>query len=246
MSRQHDFIFGIRPVIEAIREGRNIERLLIKQGMQGNIYHELMKEVKEHSIPYQFVPLEKIESYTRKTHQGVIALMSLAEYQEISNILPGIYEKGEDPLIVCLDGVTDVRNLGAVARSSLCFGAHALLLPEKGSARITAEAVKTSAGALHTLPVCRTKSITRSINFLKDSGLKVICADEKRGKTASESVLTGPVILVMGSEDRGISRELLSLADIIIRIPITGNIGSLNVSVAAGILLYEINRQRSL
>jgi 23S rRNA (guanosine2251-2'-O)-methyltransferase len=157
-----------------------------------------------------------------------------------------IFEKGEDPLIIALDGVSDVRNFGAIVRSADCLGAHAVIIPEKGSARITADAIKTSAGALHTFPVCREKSIVNSIEYLKESGLKVIAATEKTGTNVSKLTLKGPAVLIMGGEDKGISRELISLSDYQIWIPMTGNIGSLNVSVAAGILLYEIVRQRSI
>jgi 23S rRNA (guanosine2251-2'-O)-methyltransferase len=183
---------------------------------------------------------------TRKNHQGVLAWLSVIEYQHIENLLPVIFEKGEDPLIIVLDGVSDVRNFGAIVRTAECLGAHAIVIPEKGSARITADAVKTSAGALHIFPVCREKSVVRAVEYLKDSGLRVVCAAEKSGTIASVTNLTGPSVLVLGSEDKGISRELTSMADQIIRIPMKGSIGSLNVSVAAGILLYEIARQRSL
>jgi len=245
MIRESDCIFGLRPVIEAIKAGKQIDRLLVKQGSQGPLYHELMTEVSKHNIVYQIVPVERIELVTRKNHQGVLAWLSEIEYQKISNLLPMIYEKGDDPLIIALDGVSDVRNFGAIVRSADCFGAHAVMIPEKGSARITSDAIKTSAGALHTMPVCREKSIVRSVEYLKDSGLKVICAVEKSDLQASGADLTGPSVLIMGSEDKGISRELTSLADHSVSIPMTGNIGSLNVSVAAGIFLYEIIRQRN-
>jgi 23S rRNA (guanosine2251-2'-O)-methyltransferase len=245
MQKETDCIFGLRPVIEAIKAGKQIDRLLIKQGLQGTLYHELMTEVKSHNIVYQIVPIERIELVTKKNHQGVLAWLSVIEYQYIANLLPMIFEKGEDPLIIALDGVSDVRNFGAIVRTAECLGAHAIIIPEKGSARITADAVKTSAGALHSFPVCREKSIVRSMEYLKESGLKLICAAEKSGKMASETSLTGPAVLILGSEDKGISRELVSLSDHQIRIPMTGTIGSLNVSVAAGILLYEIIRQRS-
>jgi 23S rRNA (guanosine2251-2'-O)-methyltransferase len=246
MQKETDCIFGLRAVIEAIRAGKQIDRLLIKQGLQGSLYHELMTEVKTHNIVYQIVPLERIELVTRKNHQGVLAWLSVIEFQYISNLLPMIWETGNDPLIIALDGVSDVRNFGAIVRTAECLGANGIIIPEKGSARITADAVKTSAGALHTFPVCREKSIVRAIEFLKDSGLKVICAGEKSGTIISEISLTGPVVLVLGSEDKGISRELVALSDNQIKIPMKGTIGSLNVSVAAGILLYEIIRQRSL
>ncbi|HZL76950.1 MAG TPA: 23S rRNA (guanosine(2251)-2'-O)-methyltransferase RlmB [Bacteroidales bacterium] len=245
MQKESDCIFGLRPVIEAIKAGKQIDRLLIKQGLQGQLYHELMSEVRNYGIAYQIVPVERIELVTRKNHQGVLAWLSVIEYQHIANLLPMIFEKGDDPLIVALDGVSDVRNFGAIARSAECLGAHAVLIPEKGSARITADAVKTSAGALHSFPVCREKSIVKSIEYLKESGLKIISATEKTGIEASKAQLTGPAVLILGSEEKGISRELLALTDQEIIIPMTGKIGSLNVSVAAGILIYEIIRQRS-
>jgi 23S rRNA (guanosine2251-2'-O)-methyltransferase len=244
--KESDCIYGLRPVIEAVRAGKQIDRLLIKQGLQGALYHELMIEVRNHNIAYQIVPLERIELVTRKNHQGVLAWLSLLEFQSITNLLPMIFEKGEDPLIIALDGVSDVRNFGAIVRSAECLGAHAVIIPEKGSARITADAIKTSAGALHSFPVCREKSIVRSVEYLKESGLKVITAGEKSGSPISEPDLKGPAVLIMGSEDKGISRELISLSDIQVMIPMKGEIGSLNVSVAAGIFLYEITRQRSL
>ncbi|OFY68578.1 MAG: 23S rRNA (guanosine(2251)-2'-O)-methyltransferase RlmB [Bacteroidetes bacterium RBG_13_43_22] len=245
MLKESDCIFGLRPVIEAIKAGKQIDRLLIRQGLQGPLYHELMNEVRKHEIVFQIVPVERIELVTRKNHQGVLAWLSVIEYQRIANLLPMIFEKGEDPLVIVLDGVSDVRNFGAIVRTSECLGAHSIVIPEKGSARITADAVKTSAGALHTFPVCREKSIVRSVEFLKNSGLKIICGAEKSGITASATDLTGPVVLILGSEDKGISRELTSLADLVVKIPMKGTISSLNVSVAAGILLYEILRQRS-
>ncbi|HPF03668.1 MAG TPA: 23S rRNA (guanosine(2251)-2'-O)-methyltransferase RlmB [Bacteroidales bacterium] len=245
MHRESDFIFGLRPVIEAIRAGKTIDRLLVKQGLRGELYHELMTEVKRNGISYQIVPAERLELITRKNHQGIVAWLSLIDYQSISNLLPLIYEKGEDPLIVVLDGVSDVRNFGAIARSAECLGAHAIVLPEKGSARITADAVKTSAGALHLLPVCRERSLSRVIRFLKDSGLRVACATERSENLVSDTDMRGPLALVMGSEDKGVGRELVALADLTVRIPMKGSIGSLNVSVAAGVLIYEIARQRN-
>lgn len=244
MIKENDCIFGLRPVIEAVRAGKQIDRLLVKQGLKGALYHELMIEVRKHQIPYQIVPVERIELVTRKNHQGVLAWLSVIEYQKIANLLPMIFEKGQDPLVIVLDGVSDVRNFGAIVRSAECFGAHAIVIPEKGSARITADAVKTSSGALNSFPVCREKSILRAVQYLKESGLKVICADESSGNAVAEVHLTGPSALILGSEDKGISRELSALADTAVRIPITGTIPSLNVSVAAGVFLYEINRQR--
>ena len=245
MQKETDCIFGLRAVIEAIRPVSRSTGCLMKQGLQGALYHELMIEVRNHNIAYQIVPLERIELVTRKNHQGVLAWLSLIEFQSISNLLPMIFEKGEDPLIVALDGVSDVRNFGAIVRTAECLGAHAIMIPEKGSARITADAIKTSAGALHTFPVCREKSIVRSIEYLKESGLRVICAEEKSGEAASEAVsdrscCTDSRIGGQRNQPRAFINGRQP-----VRIPMTGNIGSLNVSVAAGILLYEILRQRS-
>ncbi len=203
MQKETDCIFGLRAVIEAIKAGKQIDRLLIKQGLQGALYHELMIEVRSHNVPFQIVPLERIELVTRKNHQGVLAWLSLIEFQSIANLLPMIFEKGEDPLIIALDGVSDVRNFGAIVRSAECLGAHAIMIPEKGSARITADAIKTSAGALHSFPVCREKSLVRTVEFLKVSGLKVICAAEKSGETVPDSDLTGPSLLFWVQKIKG-------------------------------------------
>lgn len=244
MAGETDYIFGIRAVIEAIRSGRQIDRLLLKHGLQGSLYHELLTEVRNKNIPYQTVPQERIDLVTRKNHQGVLAWLSLIEYQSVANILPILYEKGADPLIIVLDGISDVRNFGAIIRTAECMGAHAAIIPEKGSARITADAIKTSAGALHSFPVCREKSILKTIGYLKESGLRIFAATEKSGTDLSKADLTGPSAMILGSEERGISRELLSESDLQLKIPMEGTIGSLNVSVAAGIFLYEIKRQR--
>ncbi len=246
MAGETEYIFGLRAVIEAVRSGRQLDRLLLKHGLQGSLYHELMTELRIRNIPYQIVPQERIDLVTRKNHQGVLAWLSLIEYQSIANILPFIYEKGEDPLIIVLDGISDVRNFGAIIRTAECMGVHAAIIPEKGSARITADAVKTSAGALHFFPVCREKSILKSIGYLKDSGLRIFAATEKSGTDLSRAGLAGPSALVLGSEERGVSRELLSVSDLQVKIPMEGRIGSLNVSVAAGIFLHEIKRQRGI
>lgn len=245
MLKESDCIFGIRPVLEAIKAGKQIDRLLVKQGLQGPLYRELMVAIRENNISYQAVPLERIEMVTKKNHQGVLAWLSLIEYQKIENLLPMLFETGDDPLVLVLDGISDVRNFGAIVRSAECMGASAIVIPEKGSARVTPDAIKTSAGALHTFPICREKSITKAVDYLKGSGLKIICAAERGATNVSLANLTGPVALIMGSEDQGISRELLAMADEVVKIPMKGTISSLNVSVAAGIFAYEIMRQRN-
>jgi 23S rRNA (guanosine2251-2'-O)-methyltransferase len=245
MNKESDYIFGMHPVIEAIKAGKQIDKLMIKKGLRGELYHDLMIVVNDYDIPWQIVPQEKLDYITRKNHQGVIAWISLIEYQNIENLLPALFEGGAEPLVLLLDSVSDVRNFGAIVRSAACFGAHAIIIPEKNAARITGDAVKTSAGALNTFPICRVKSTTRCISYLKESGLKVIAATEKSDTSLTKSNLSGPAVIILGSEDKGISRELLDASDLQVSIPILeGGVGSLNVSVSAGILLYEIQRQR--
>ena len=246
MHSEKEFIFGMHPVIEAIKAGRQIDRVLVKQGLRGELYHELMKVINELNVPWQVVPLEKLDYLTKKNHQGVIAWISLIEFQDIEKLLPMLFEQGTDPLLLMLDGVSDVRNFGAIVRSAACFGAHAVIIPEKNSARITADAVKASAGALNSFPICRVPSITKCLTYLKESGLKAAAASERASEAVSSSDLRGPLVVILGSEDKGISRELLDISDITTAIPMAGSIGSLNVSVSAGVLLYEIMRQRGL
>lgn len=244
MNQETDFIFGLRPVIEAVKAGKPVDRIIVKKGLQGSLYYELITRLREKGISYQALPAERFTQYTRKNHQGVIAWLSAVEYQDIEDILPALFDQGKEPLFIIMNGVSDVRNFGAIARSAECFGAHAILIPEKGSARINADAIKTSAGALNSIPVCRVRSIIRAIEYLRESGVRIVCASEKSGDSLDNSDLKGPVALVMGSEERGVSREVLELADSVVSISITGNTESLNVSVAAGIMLYEVTRQR--
>jgi 23S rRNA (guanosine2251-2'-O)-methyltransferase len=246
MYSEKEFIFGMHPVMEAIRGGKQIDRVLVRRGLHGASYHELMKVINEKDVPWQVVPQEKLDYITRKNHQGVIAWLSAIEFQNIENILPHLWEEGIDPLLLMLDGVNDVRNFGAIARSASCFGAHAIIIPEKNSARISADAVKASAGALSTFPICRVKSLTKCLTYLKESGLKAIAATEKAEKQISYAIMAGPVVIILGSEEKGITRELLTMSDIQVSIPISGPISSLNVSVSTGIILYEVNRQRKI
>ena len=239
-----NFFFGIRPLIEALEKGEKPEKVLLQQGLHGENYQQLFQLIRREKIPYQMVPAEKLNRVTRKNHQGVIAYISLIAYQPLHQLLPMIYEQGELPLLVLLDRVTDVRNLGAIARSAECFGAHAIVIPDKGSAPVNADAIKTSAGALSRLPVCREGNILETIAFLKESGIKVIAATEKGSNPLYSADMTGPVAVIMGSEDKGISTAILRMADQTVSIPMKGSIASLNVSVAAGILLSEIHHQR--
>ncbi len=243
---KEDYIFGTRAVIEAIKSGKPIDRVLLKKGLNNELFHELFQAIKESKTPFQFVPVEKINRVTRKNHQGVIGLMSPIEFQDIENVLPLIYDKGKDPLILILDQVSDVRNFGAIARSAECAGVDALLIPEKGFARLNADAVKTSAGALYNIPVCRSQNLAGTIQLLKDSGIKIIAATEKTETLYYQTDMNIPLAIIAGSEDKGISNSLLKAADQLIKIPVLGQIESLNVSVACSLIIYEAVRQRGL
>lgn len=242
---KEDFIFGTRAVIEAIRNNRPIEKVLIKKGLENVLFAELFQLIKENNTPFQFVPVEKINRITRKNHQGVLAFLAAVEYTQIEALIPMLFESGVDPLIIVLDQITDVRNFGAIVRTAECGGVHAIVIPEKGMARIGADAVKTSAGALHSVPVCKVKNLQNTMLFLRDSGIKVIAATEKATAIYTDSKMNMPVAIIMGAEDEGISPAMLKMADEQIKIPLFGKIKSLNVSVAAGLMIYEAVRQRS-
>lgn len=243
---KEDFVFGTRAVIEAVRAGKSIDKILIKNGLKNELFGELYQLIKENKIPFQYVPVEKINRITKKNHQGVIALISSIDFYRIEDILPSIFEKGQDPLLLILDQVTDVRNFGAIARSAECAGVHAIIIPEKGAARIGADAVKTSAGALNIVPVCRSSNLNLIVDFLKNSGIKIVAATEKASEIYTNSNMLGPLAIILGSEESGISNQLLRLSDDLVRIPIVGKIESLNVSVAASLMVYEAIRQRSI
>jgi 23S rRNA (guanosine2251-2'-O)-methyltransferase len=244
VMNKEDYIFGTRAVIEAVKNKKPIEKVLFKKGLDNELYHQLFSLVKEDNIPFQFVPVEKINRITRKNHQGVVALVSAIEFAEIETVLPGIFEKGVDPFLLILDSITDVRNFGAIVRTAECAGIHAVIIPEKGMARIGADAVKTSAGAIHSLPICKANDLVSTVKFLKNSGIKIVAASEKATVKYTESSMNSPLAIVMGSEDKGISQSILNHTDEQVQIPVFGTIDSLNVSVAAALMMYEAVRQR--
>lgn len=239
-----DYIYGLRAIIEAIKEGRPIDKLFVKRDISGDLAGEMLALAREHRIVVQRVPIERINRISRKNHQGAIALMSAVTYHNLGNLVTSLYDDGILPFIVLLDGITDVRNFGAIARTAECCGVNALVIAERGSVSVGADAVKTSAGALLSLPVCREHSLTAAVKFLKDSGFNVVAVSEKATMGYTECDYTTPTVLVMGAEDKGISPEVLRMCDSHVAIPMFGHISSLNVSVAAGVLMYEVVRQR--
>ena len=239
-----DYIFGIRPVLEAIDSDKNIDKILVRRELTGDPVRELLKKARDYGIPVQKVPIEKLNRITMKNHQGVVAIMSPVGYQKLDNLVISLYEEGKNPLAIILDGVTDAGNFGAIARSAECAGADFIVLPEKGSASVTSDAVRASAGALLHIPVCREKDLSSALRILQENGYKVIGASEKSKTDYTHVDFTAPTAIVMGAEDRGISNDVLRKCDELAAIPILGKVGSLNVSVAAGIMLYEAVRQR--
>lgn len=239
-----DYIFGIRAVIEAIESGKSIDKVMIRKDLGGDLARELMAVIKEYGVVTQRVPQERLNRITMKNHQGVIALMSPVTYHRLDNLLPSLYEEGVNPFMMVLDGLTDTRNFGAIGRTADCSGVNGIVIPERNSVSVTPDAVKTSAGGLFYVPVCRERDLVSAVRFLKDSGVKVVAASEKAARDYTECDLTVPVAIVMGSEDTGISDSVLRLCDELVAIPMLGNIGSLNVSVAAGVMMYEVVRQR--
>lgn len=246
MAREN-IIYGYRPIVEAIREGKQIEKLLIQTNLNNESIRNIKEELRKQdlNIKQQYVPIEKLNSITRgENHQGLVAYASLIEYKNLEEEIEKSIDKCV-PFILILDHITDVRNLGAIARTAECAGVTCLIVPDEGSAAINEDAVKTSAGALLRLPVCRVKNIKTTLNYLKQSGIKIFAATEKATNVYTKENYNLPCAIVMGAEDRGISKDALKLSDALITIPIKGNIESLNVSVAAGVIIYEVVRQRS-
>jgi len=244
-KEEKNSIFGIRPIIEAVKAGKTIDKLFIQKGLHNDLFAELWKLVRLRRINYKHVPLEKINRLTRKNHQGVFAFISPIDFHNIEDIVPSLYEEGKNPLILVLDRITDVRNFGAIARTAECAGIDAILIPEQNAAAINSDAIKTSAGALHKTTVCRTWNLRLALQFLKDSGIQLIACTEKTQDNMYKVNYTPPTAIIMGSEEDGVSPEFLKLCDGKAKIPMNGKIASLNVSVATGVVVYEAIRQRN-
>lgn len=241
--KQNKMIYGIHSLLEALEAGREVDKIFIKRGLKSEETQRIVAIAQERIIPVQYVPIEKIDRLTTRNHQGVLAFLAEIEYTEIEQLIPLIYEEGRMPFFIVLDGITDVRNFGAIARTAECAGVDAIIIPTKGSVSVTGDAIKTSAGALHRLPVCRVNSIPQTIRLLQQNGIKVVTASEKAERLYTEETLSPPLAIVMGSEEFGPQEESLRLSDALVRIPQVGAIGSLNVSVASGIMVYEVVRQ---
>lgn len=245
-EKNDDFIFGIHPILEAIKLNKTFEKLLLQTPFESEGIKEIIKLAKENNIEYRPVPALALNKITTKNHQGAIAYLSPVEYYDLEEIVTSVFENGRDPLVLILDKITDVRNFGAIARTAECFAVDAIIVPNQGAARIGADAIKTSAGALLKIPICKSQNIKHSLLLLQQLGFKIGAATEKANSICFDQDLQGPFALIMGSEELGVSKEYLKLCTHSLRIPIEGEIQSLNVSVASGILLYEILRQRKV
>lgn len=237
-------LYGIHPVMEAIRAGKRFERILLKQGMEGEQFRQLYALIGEKKINCQFVPMEKLNREVRGAHQGVVAYIAQIETVDLESMVEKALAESRNPLFIILDGVSDVRNLGAISRTLECVGGNGIIVPAKGGAAINAEAIKASAGALTRIDASRVPNLRYAAYYLKQSGFRIVAATEKVDKLIYDADLTGPIAIVMGSEGKGISSSMLELADEKVAIPMSGNIGSLNVSTAAAVIMYEAVRQR--
>lgn len=237
-------IYGTRAVMEAIVAGKEIEKIMIQSGLSNDLIKELITTARANNVPFTFVPLEKLKRMSSKNHQGVICLLAAVSFASLDNLIDRAYSEGREPFFLLLDRITDVRNFGAIARTAECAGLDGIVIGEKGNAPITSDAMKTSAGALNHLPVCRERDLKKTLQLLRDNGIRVVACTEKASKDLYEVNLTGPIALIMGSEEDGISDPLLREADELAKIPMKGRIGSLNVSVAAGVAIYEVVRQK--
>lgn len=244
---KQECIFGIRAVIEAIQQEKEIDKVMLKQGIRGELFQQLFALIRENNIPFQYVPEEVFKPFADRNHQGVLAEVAPVPYRDLNEVLNEVEAAGQLPFILILDRITDVRNFGAIVRSAECAGVHAIVIPNKNSAKISSDALKTSAGALYHVPVCRILNLKKLVRELKfQRGIRVYAATEKAEKYYTAADFTQPTAIVMGSEDKGIDEGLLNIVTDSIKIPQKGNIESLNVSAAAAVILFEVVRQRDL
>lgn len=244
MKEKENIIFGIHPIIEAIKSGKEIDKIYIQQDIQGQGLTELRNVIKKSKVPFSHVPVQRLNKYTQGNHQGVIGFISPITTQDIEAVVIQLFEEGKVPLILILDRVTDVRNFGAITRTAECLGVHAIVIPKRESAQINEDAIKTSSGAIYRIPICKVDNLTDTVFMLKDSGINVVACTEKTDQLISAVDFTEPTAIIMGSEETGIANQLLKNSNDLGKIPMIGEIASLNVSVAAGMVMYEVVKQR--
>ncbi|MDE3124250.1 MAG: 23S rRNA (guanosine(2251)-2'-O)-methyltransferase RlmB [Bacteroidota bacterium] len=237
-------IIGRQPLIEAIEQGRTIDKILLQKNASGDTVATIRQLAKQKQIPIQLVPVEKLNYLTKANHQGIVAFAALVPYMDLQQVIDFVVQQGTVPLFVMLDGITDVRNIGAIARSALCSGAQALIIPDKGVGALNEEALKSSAGALEQIQVCRVNSLLKAVDTLHLNGFQVFTSEMRAEKNVFELNFTLPTCIIMGAEGKGVQAHLAKAADYFFKIPMAGNFNSFNVSVATGIILYEALKQR--
>lgn len=244
MDNEESQLFGIHAVMEAIKSGKTIDKIFLQKGLQGELSRELILLLREHKIVPNTVPIEKLNKLTRRNHQGVVAFVAPIDFHDLEELVIKTQEKGEIPLFIMLDQLTDARNFGAIIRTAECVGAHGIIIPKSGAAPVSADTVKTSAGAVFNMPICKVDHLKDAIYLLQASGVQTVAATEKTEDTIYQVDFKNPTVIIMGSEGKGVSPGILKIADHKAKLPMFGNISSLNVSVAAGVFLYEAIRQR--
>ena len=237
-------IFGIRAIIEAIQSGKEVDKVFIQKESQGELMHELMKTMKKNNINFAYVPVEKLNRLTSKNHQGAVASISPVTFHNLENLITNVIESGKNPLFLILDQLSDARNFGAIIRTAECTGVNGIIVQKQGSAPVNGDTVKTSAGAVFNVPICKVEHIKDAIYFLQASGIQTVAATEKTENTIFDISFNEPTAIIMGSEDRGVNPSVLKIVDYKAKLPMYGTIESLNVSVACGAFLYEAVRQR--
>ncbi len=244
-EKNENLIYGIHPVKEAILTGKTIDKLLVQKGLKGDNAYELKKLARKAGVVVKEVPQEKLYRITPKNHQGFVGFVSPIPNHSIEEVLPQLIEKGITPRILILDGITDVRNFGSMIRTAECMGINAIMLPARNSVPINSDVVRTSAGAVFNIPICKEIHFGSSIQLIKDSGVKLVASSEKTDNTIYQTDLTGPIAIIMGDEGEGVHEKTLEKADAIAKIPMQGKVASLNVAVATGMILSEVERQQN-
>lgn len=237
-------IFGIRAIIEAIQAGKEVDKVFIQKDAQGDLMRDLMKTMKANKINFTYVPVEKLNRLTSKNHQGAVASIAPISFVDLETLVLNIFESGKTPLFLILDQLSDARNFGAIIRTAECTGVDGIIIGKQGAAPVNGDTVKTSAGAVFNVPICKVEHIKDAIFYLQGSGIKTIAATEKTVDSIYDLSLNEPLAIIMGSEDRGVNPSVLKIVDEKAKLPMFGTISSLNVSVACGAFLYEVVRQR--
>ncbi|AGC67014.1 putative tRNA:rRNA methyltransferase [Candidatus Uzinura diaspidicola str. ASNER] len=239
-----NYIYGIHPVIEAIDSGKSIDKIYLQKGLHGVNYKRIQETIKKYKIPFKWVPREKLRCLTLKNHQGVFAFISPIEFHKIDDLIPILYERGKNPLLLVLDRITDVRNFGSIVRTAECGGVDAILIPQNGSTLINSDAIKASSGAILKLPICKEYNLYKSLLILKNYGIQLVAAEEKAFTTFYEVDFSLPIAILIGNEQSGLDSSYLSLTEKQVKLPMVGKISSMNVSVVCGVLIYEVIRRR--